>query len=46
MGCSDLDSIAKDNMQRLYANAFMLLGSKHDAEDAAEEAIYQLYRCR
>ena len=44
MGCSDLDSIAKDNMQRLYANAFMLLGSKHDAEDAAEEAIYQLYR--
>ena len=31
MGCSDLDSIAKDNMQRLYANAFMLLGSKHDA---------------
>lgn len=41
----DFDRIAEQNMQRLYAHAFMILGSKHDAEDAAEEAIYQLY-CR
>lgn len=42
---SELDRIAVQNVQRLYAHAFMILGSAHDAEDAAEEAIYRLY-CR
>jgi len=42
---NELDEIAEENVNRLYAHAYMLLGSKHDAEDAAEEAIYRLY-CR
>ena len=43
---SEFEQIARNNMQRLYAHAAVILGSKHDAEDAAEEALYRLFTRR
>ena len=40
----DFERIACENVQRLYAHAAVMLRSASDAEDAAEEAIYQLFR--
>ena len=40
----DFERLARENMNRLYAHAAVLLRSSADAEDAAEEAVYQLLR--
>ena len=40
----DLERIARENVQRLYAHAAVLLRSASDAEDAAEEALYRLFK--
>ncbi|MDE7293064.1 MAG: sigma-70 family RNA polymerase sigma factor [Oscillospiraceae bacterium] len=39
---SEFEEIARENMQRLYAHAAVITGSKQDAEDAAADAIYRL----
>lgn len=41
----EFDRIAQMYSGRLYSHAAMIVGNKHDAEDAAEEALYRLY-CR
>lgn len=40
----DFERIALKNERRLYAHALMILRSHADAEDAAEDAIYKLFR--
>lgn len=40
----EFERAARENAQRLYAHAAVLLRSASDAEDAAEEAIYQLFK--
>ncbi|MDE6591878.1 MAG: sigma-70 family RNA polymerase sigma factor [Oscillospiraceae bacterium] len=39
---SEFEEIARESMQRLYAHAAVITGSKQDAEDAAADAIYRL----
>lgn len=39
---SEFEEIARENMQRLYAHAAVITGSKQDAEDAAADAVYRL----
>lgn len=40
----EFERIARENAQRLYAHAAVMLRSASDAEDAAEEAVYQLFK--
>lgn len=40
----EFERVACENVQRLYAHAAVMLRSASDAEDAAEEAIYQLFK--
>lgn len=40
----DFERVARENAQRLYAHAAVMLRSASDAEDAAEEAVYQLFK--
>ncbi|MDE6764258.1 MAG: sigma-70 family RNA polymerase sigma factor [Oscillospiraceae bacterium] len=40
----EFERIACENIQRLYAHAAVMLRSASDAEDAAEEALYQLFK--
>lgn len=40
----EFERVACENVQRLYAHAAVLLRSASDAEDAAEEALYQLFK--
>lgn len=40
----EFERVACENVQRLYAHAAVLLRSAGDAEDAAEEALYQLFK--
>lgn len=44
LGREEFERIARENAQRLYAHAAVILRSASDAEDAAEEAVYQLFR--
>lgn len=45
MLCSEeFERIARENSQRLYAHAAVLVRSASDAEDAAEEALYRLFK--
>lgn len=41
---SEFERVARDNIRRLYAHAAVILRSSADAEDAAEEAVYRLFR--
>ena len=40
----EFERVACENAQRLYAHAAVMLRSASDAEDAAEEALYQLFK--
>lgn len=40
----EFERVACENVQRLYAHAAVLLRSASDAEDAAEEALYRLFK--
>lgn len=40
----EFERVARENAQRLYAHAAVMLRSASDAEDAAEEAVYQLFK--
>lgn len=40
----EFERAARENAQRLYAHAAVLLRSASDAEDAAEEAVYRLFK--
>lgn len=40
----EFERVARDNIRRLYAHAAVMLRSSADAEDAAEEAVYRLFR--
>lgn len=44
LGTDEFERAARENAQRLYAHAAVMLRSASDAEDAAEEAVYQLFR--
>ncbi len=44
LGKEDFERVARENAQRLYAHAAVMLRSSSDAEDAAEEAVYQLFK--
>lgn len=44
LGREEFERIARENAQRLYAHAAVMLRSASDAEDAAEEAVYQLFK--
>lgn len=43
-GAEEFERIARENTHRLYAHAAVILRSASDAEDAAEEAVYQLFK--
>lgn len=40
----EFERVARENSGRLFAHAAVLLRSQSDAEDAAEEAVYQLFK--
>lgn len=44
LGREEFERAARENAQRLYAHAAVMLRSASDAEDAAEEAVYQLFK--
>lgn len=44
LGTDEFERVARENAQRLYAHAAVMLRSASDAEDAAEEAVYQLFK--
>ncbi len=40
----EFERVARENAKRLYAHAAVMLRSASDAEDAAEEAVYKLFK--
>lgn len=40
----EFERVARENARRLYAHAAVMLRSASDAEDAAEEAVYRLFK--
>lgn len=40
----EFERVARENTKRLCAHGLVMLRSQADAEDAAEEAVYQLFR--
>lgn len=40
----EFERVARENVRKLYAHAAVILRSSADAEDAAEEAVYRLFR--
>ncbi len=41
---NEFERVARENAKRLYAHAAVMLRNASDAEDAAEEALYKLFK--